>query len=75
MIAEQWGFSRTQVDEFSAGSHEKAAAAQDEGRFDAQIAPVTLADGTVIAKDEGIRRGGTLESLAGLKTVFKPRAA
>jgi acetyl-CoA acyltransferase len=72
MIAERWGFSRTQLDEFSAGSHEKAAAAQDEGRFDAQIAPVTLDDGTVISRDEGIRRGSSVETLAGLKTVFKP---
>jgi acetyl-CoA acyltransferase len=72
MIAEQWGFSRTQLDEFSLASHERAAAAQDEGRFDGQIAPVTLDDGTVVAKDEGIRRGGTLESMGTLKTVFKP---
>ncbi|MEV6876485.1 acetyl-CoA C-acyltransferase [Amycolatopsis sp. NPDC051128] len=71
MIAERWGFGRARLDEFSLGSHEKAAAAQDEGRFDAQIAPVTLEDGTVAAKDEGIRRGGTLESLAGLRTAFK----
>jgi acetyl-CoA acyltransferase len=67
MIAEQWGFSRTQVDEYSAASHEKAAAAQDEGRFDAQIVPVGD-----VAKDEGIRRGSSVRSLAGLKTVFKP---
>ncbi|HZG90492.1 MAG TPA: acetyl-CoA C-acyltransferase [Pseudonocardia sp.] len=72
MIAERWGFSRTQVDEFSVGSHEKAAAAQDEGRFDAQIAPLTLDDGTVLSKDEGIRRGTSVQTLAGLKTVFKP---
>ncbi|MER6798190.1 thiolase family protein, partial [Amycolatopsis mediterranei] len=71
MIAQRWGFSRTQLDEFSLGSHEKAAAAQDGGRFDAQIAPVTLADGTVVSRDEGIRRGGTPESLAGLRTAFK----
>ncbi|ONH62511.1 acetyl-CoA acetyltransferase [Frankia sp. CcI49] len=71
MIAERWGFSRAQCDEFAVSSHEKAAAAQDEGRFDAQIAPVTLADGTVISKDEGIRRGGTVEGLAKLKTVFR----
>ncbi|RSM47059.1 acetyl-CoA C-acyltransferase [Amycolatopsis balhimycina DSM 5908] len=70
MIARQWGLSRTRLDEFSLGSHEKAAAAQDEGRFDAQIEPVTLEDGTVVALDEGIRRGGTLESLAGLRTAF-----
>jgi acetyl-CoA acyltransferase len=72
MIAERWGFSRRQLDEFSAGSHEKAAAAQDEGRFDAQIVPVTTPDGTVVSKDEGIRRGSSVESLAGLKTVFRP---
>ncbi|MDQ2811166.1 MAG: thiolase family protein [Actinomycetota bacterium] len=72
MIAERWGFSRTQLDEFSLASHEKAAAAQDEGRFEAQIAPVTRPDGTLVAADEGIRRGGTVEGLAKLKTVFKP---
>ncbi|MCE0765986.1 acetyl-CoA C-acyltransferase [Pseudonocardia kujensis] len=71
MIAERWGFSRTQLDEFALGSHEKAATARDEGRFDAQIAPITTPDGTVVSRDEGIRPGGTLEGLAQLKTVFK----
>jgi acetyl-CoA acyltransferase len=71
MIAERWGQSRTQLDEFSLASHEKAAAAQDEGRYAAQIAPVTLPDGTVVDADEGIRRGGTLETLAKLKPAFK----
>ena len=71
MIVERWGFSRAQLDEYSLASHEKAAAAQDEGRFDAQIAPVTLPDGTVVARDEGVRRRGTLESLGRLKAVFK----
>jgi acetyl-CoA acyltransferase len=72
MIAERWGFSRTQLDEYSVGSHEKAAAARAEGRFDAQIAPVTTADGAVVTQDEGIRPGSTVETLAGLKAVFKP---
>lgn len=72
MIAERWGFSRTRCDEFALASHERAAAAQDEGRFDAQIAPVTLPDGTVVARDEGIRRGGTVEGLAQLRTAFRP---
>jgi acetyl-CoA acyltransferase len=71
-IAQQWGLTRTQLDEFSLGSHEKAAAAQDDGRFDAQIAPVTLDDGTVVSRDEGVRRGGTVAKLAELKTVFRP---
>jgi acetyl-CoA acyltransferase len=72
MIAERWGFDRTRVDEFSVASHEKAEAARGEGRFAGQIAPVTLPDGTVVEHDEGIRPGTTVETLAGLKTVFKP---
>ena len=71
MMAERWGFSRTQVDEYAVGSHEKAAAARAEGRFVGQIAPVTTADG-VVSEDEGIRPGSSVASLAGLKTVFKP---
>jgi acetyl-CoA acyltransferase len=70
-IAERWGLSRTQLDEFSLASHEKAAAAQDGGRFAGQVVPVALDDGTVVTADEGVRRGGSLESLAKLKTVFK----
>jgi acetyl-CoA acyltransferase len=72
MIAERWGFSRTQLDEYSLASHEKAAAAQDEGRFDGQISPVTRPDGSTVTADEGVRRGGTVQSLGTLKTVFKP---
>ena len=71
MIAEQWGLSRQQLDEFSVHSHEKAAAARAEGRFQAQIAPVTLPDGTVVAEDEGIR-ASTVEKLGTLKPAFKP---
>ena len=71
MVAERWGLSRTQLDEFSLASHEKAAAATDEGRFAAQIIPVKLEDGTVVDTDEGIRRGGTLMTMAQLKPAFK----
>ncbi|MDX6427843.1 MAG: acetyl-CoA acyltransferase [Streptosporangiaceae bacterium] len=72
MMAERWGLSRTQLDEFSLASHAKTAAAIDGGRFAGQIAPVTLPDGTVVDTDEGVRRGGTLETLAKLKAAFKP---
>jgi len=72
MIAERWGQSRAQLDEFSVSSHEKAAAATDEGRFEGQITPVKLEDGTVVTTDEGIRRGGTVEGLAKLKSAFRP---
>ncbi len=75
MIAEQWGFSRTQLDEFSLRSHEKAAAAQDAGAFKDQIVGIKTkdADGndTVVLEDGGIRRGGTVESMAKIKPAFK----
>lgn len=70
MIAERWGFSRTQLDEFALSSHEKAAKAQADGAFEEEIAPVTTAEG-VISLDEGIRPGGTVEKLGSLKTPFK----
>jgi acetyl-CoA acyltransferase len=72
MIADRWDLSRTQLDEYSLGSHAKAAAAQDDGRFAGEIAPVTDPAGTKVEADEGIRRGGTIESLAGLKPAFRP---
>ncbi|GAB2658908.1 thiolase family protein [Nocardia goodfellowii] len=69
LIVRKWGFSRTRLDEFSVMSHERAAAAQDSGAFDAQIVPVATDAGTVTA-DEGIRRGTTVAKLAGLKPAF-----
>lgn len=71
MIAEQWGFDRTALDQFSLDSHAKAAAAQDAGAFDDQIVGIKDQDGTVVLKDEGIRRGGTIEKLAAIKPAFK----
>jgi acetyl-CoA acyltransferase len=70
MIADQWGLSRQQLDEYALQSHARAAAAQDAGAFAAQIAPVTTPEG-LISLDEGIRRGGTLEKLGSLKPAFK----
>jgi acetyl-CoA acyltransferase len=73
MIAKKWGFSRTRLDEYSAVSHERAAAAQDGGAFIDQIVPVfptDADDGAVVTADEGIRRGTTVEKLAGLKPAF-----
>jgi acetyl-CoA acetyltransferase family protein len=73
MIAKKWGFSRTRLDEYSALSHERAAAAQDNGAFTDQIVPVFPTQGdddAVVAADEGVRRGTTVEKLAGLKPAF-----
>ena len=66
--------SRQQQDEFALRSHQRAIEAIDEGRFEAEIAPVTLRDPkgreTVVAVDEGPRRDSTIEALARLKPVF-----
>ena len=69
LIARQYGLSRTQLDEYSVESHERAAAAQDDGMFVEEIMPVTTEAGDVTA-DEGIRRGSTVEKLATLKAPF-----
>ncbi|CAN3130056.1 thiolase family protein [Mycobacterium sp. smrl_JER01] len=77
-IAQRWGLSRTRLDEYSARSHERAAAAQDAGAFRDQIVAVfTAADGggtsrpgDVVTDDEGIRRGTTVDKLAALKPAF-----
>ena len=71
MIAEQWGLDRTALDQFSLNSHEKAAAAQDSGAFKDQIVGIKDQDGNVVLEDGGIRRGGSLESLAKIKPAFK----
>jgi acetyl-CoA acyltransferase len=68
-IAAKWGFSRTRLDEYSALSHERAAAAQDSGAFEDQIVPVWV-DNQRVAADEGVRRSTTVEKLAGLKPAF-----
>lgn len=73
-IAQKWGFSRRQLEEFALESHRRAIQAQDEGRFQREIMPieVTLPDGTttVFQQDEGPRRDTSLEKLAALKPAF-----
>jgi acetyl-CoA acyltransferase len=70
LIAEKWGFSRTRLDEYSVRSHELAAAAQDDKAFDEQIVPVFPDGAEPVVADEGVRRGSTVEKLAGLKPAF-----
>ena len=69
-IADSWGLSRTQLDEYALQSHERAATAQAAGAFDDQIVSISTDNG-LVAKDEGIRPGGTLDKLASLKTPFR----
>ncbi|MCV7290667.1 acetyl-CoA C-acyltransferase [Mycolicibacterium wolinskyi] len=70
LISQKWGFDRTRLDEYSAGSHERAAAAQDAGAFETQMITVFPDDGDPVIADEGVRRGTTVEKLAGLKPAF-----
>ena len=65
-VADEWGLTRTQLDEYALQSHERADAAQRSGAFDAQIVETA---GT--SRDEGIRPGGDLATLSALKTPFK----
>jgi acetyl-CoA acyltransferase len=72
LIAEKWDLSRTRLDEYSARSHELAGNAQDAKAFDAQIVPVFTGDNPApVVADEGVRRGTSVEKLAGLKPAFR----
>ncbi|MDR2321843.1 MAG: thiolase family protein, partial [Microbacterium sp.] len=69
LIAQRWGLTRTQLDEFSVRSHQKAAAATAAGLFADEIVPVETAAG-VVTTDQGIRADSTVERLATLPTPF-----
>ncbi|AGN01293.1 acetyl-CoA acetyltransferase [Salinarchaeum sp. Harcht-Bsk1] len=69
-VAERYEVSREAQDEYALQSHQRAAAATEEGRFDDEIVPIETEDGTV-DEDEGIRPDTDLETMAGLPTVFK----
>ncbi|QIK76687.1 acetyl-CoA C-acetyltransferase [Nocardioides piscis] len=68
MIAEKWDISRQNMEAFALASHERARRAIAEGRFDNEIAPVTLPDGTVFSTDE-CPRETSLEKMAGLQPL------
>jgi acetyl-CoA acyltransferase len=82
MIADKWGLSREELDEFGAQSQQRAVRARDEGRFDNEILPIKakprdketgelIASDEIVKADEGIREGTTAETLAKLKPAFK----
>jgi acetyl-CoA C-acetyltransferase len=66
------GVSREDMDHFGVRSQNLAEAALENGFWAKDITPVTLPDGTVVAKDDGPRAGVTYEAVAGLKPVFRP---
>src|SRR6185437_15107794 len=78
MIADKWALSREDLDRFGARSQEMGLRATEEGRFEREIVPVKVKDDDghetdeLLTRDEGIRPGTTVETLANLKPAFKP---
>ena len=74
-VAEQWGITREELDEFSVISQNRAEKAVDGGVFDDEIVPVTIpqrkGDPIVFSRDEHLTRGSTMEKVAKLKPAFK----
>lgn len=68
------GINRSQQDEVAASSHQRAAAAQEQGVFEEEIVPISIpqrkGEPLIVAKDEGVRPGTTVQTLAGLKPAF-----
>ena len=77
LIAEKWGISRDQLDEFAVRSHKLAAQATAEGRFEREIIPVAIRDDDgsetdeLVTADEGIRPDSSVEVLGNLKPAFR----
>ncbi len=74
-VADQWKISRADQDAFALASHQKAVAAQKEGRFAAELVPVEIAQkkgpAVVVSTDEGPRADSTIEKLGTLKAAFR----
>ncbi len=77
LVAEKHGFSREQQDAYALESHRRASAAWREGRFDAEVMPVSLppkkkgGEPVVFSRDESVREDASAESLAALRPAFK----
>jgi acetyl-CoA C-acetyltransferase len=69
-VANRYGVKREDMDKFAQRSQELAVKSQGDGYFEREIVPVTLPDGTVVAKDDGPRASSTLEKLAELPEAF-----
>jgi acetyl-CoA C-acetyltransferase len=73
-LAQRYGITREQADEFAAASHQKAATAWKSGLFDQEVVPIAVpqrrGEPVVVSRDEGVRADSTPESLAKLRTIF-----
>ncbi|HSL25510.1 MAG TPA: thiolase family protein [Acidimicrobiia bacterium] len=75
MICDKWGLTRSQLDEIALDSHQRAARATEEGRFESQLVPVSVTGengAELVTRDEGIRWDTSLDKLASLQPAFKP---
>lgn len=73
-VCEQWGITRTELDEFAANSQQKAVEATEAGKFKDEIVPIEVKQKkqiVIVDTDEGPRPGTTVDSLARLKPAFK----
>ncbi len=70
MIADKWEIPRSELDELGVRSHQLAARATDEGRFDREIVPIKV-NGDTYTADQGIRPDSSVETLSKLKPAFK----
>jgi acetyl-CoA C-acetyltransferase len=71
-VAVRHAISRREMDEYALSSQQRYEQAFEDGFWAAEITPITLPDGTVMARDDSPRFGTTMEGLAGLKPVFRP---
>jgi acetyl-CoA C-acetyltransferase len=72
-LAFRFGITRGEMDQFAARSHQRVLAAQQEGRFAGEIAPLFGHDGSLYEQDDGVRADSTVENLAKLKPFFDRR--
>jgi acetyl-CoA acyltransferase len=69
LVAQRWGISRAEMDDYAAQSHARAEQTRSAGGFDGEIVPI-VTNGMTVSLDETIRPSTTFEGLAGLKPVF-----
>src|SRR5215207_1667624 len=70
-VADRYEVSRADMDKYAQRSQELAVQSQENGYFDREIVPITLPDGTTVAKDDGPRASSTLEKLSQLDPAFR----
>ncbi|MEV0135874.1 thiolase family protein [Dactylosporangium sp. NPDC050688] len=75
LVADRWSISRSEMDEYAARSHQRAAEAADNGWFAHELLPITDPAGRRVDRDETVRPGTTVEDLAGLRPAFRDESA